>query len=152
VTLRAINCSSGRIMGTADGHAAKVHISPNTAGSQAIAKAAVTAAKSVLDVIIKDWQHQVNNGMSLSLVVKNVSTFRGKNMIVQTLQGVTGVSAVRERNWDGQSQVLELDVQYKGNASGFCDRVDGLKLKAGGGSLAVGGVEGQRITLTAQVM
>jgi hypothetical protein len=152
VTLRAVNCATGRIIGTADAHAAKVHISPNTAGNQAIAKAATDAAKKLLDGIIKEWTNQINNGATLSVNISGVTTFRNKKEVVQTIEGIAGVSAVRERNWDGQSKILELDVVYKGNASGFCDKADGLKMRAGSGSLAVSGVEGTRVNLVAQVM
>jgi hypothetical protein len=152
ITLRAVNCTNGSIIGTADGHAAKVHISPNTAGNQALAKAATTAAGKLLDNIMKSWQNQLNNGVGLTVSVKNVSAFRQKKDIIATLQGIAGVSAIRERSWDAQSQILEIDVQYKGNADGFAEKADGLKLKAGGGSLAVSGIEGQRVSINAQVM
>jgi hypothetical protein len=152
VTLRAINCTSGGIMGTANAHAAKVHISPNTAGTQAIAAASQKAIAQLLDVMIKDWQNQVNNGATLSITISGVNTFRMKNDIIQTLGVVSGVAAVRERNWDMQSKILSVDVQYKGNANGFCTRIDGYKLKSGAGSVAVSGVNGQRVTLALQAM
>jgi hypothetical protein len=152
VTLRAINCTSGGIMGTANAHAAKVHISPNTAGTQAIAAASQKAIAQLLDVMIKDWQNQVNNGATLSITISGVNTFRMKNDIIQTLGVVSGVAAVRERNWDMQSKILTVDVQYKGNANGFCTRIDGYKLKSGAGSVAVSGVNGQRVTLAVQAM
>jgi hypothetical protein len=152
VTLRAINCTSGGIMGTASAHAAKVHISPNTAGTQAIAAASQKAIAQLLDVMIKDWQNQVNNGATLSITISGVNTFRMKNDIIQTLGVVSGVAAVRERNWDMQSKILTVDVQYKGNANGFCTRIDGYKLKSGAGSVAVSGVNGQRVTLALQAM
>jgi hypothetical protein len=152
VTLRAINCTSGGIMGTASAHAAKVHISPNTAGTQAIAAASQKAIAQLLDVMIKDWQNQVNNGATLSITISGVNTFRMKNDIIQTLGVVSGVAAVRERNWDMQSKILTVDVQYKGNANGFCTRIDGYKLKSGAGSVAVSGVNGQRVTLAVQAM
>jgi hypothetical protein len=152
VTLRAINCTSGGIMGTAQAHAAKVHISPNTAGTQAITAASQKAIGQLLDVMIKEWQNQVNNGASLSITISGVSTFRVKNDMIQTLTAVTGVAAVRERNWDMQSKILTVDVQYKGNANGFCTRVDGFKLKSGSGSVAVSGVNGQRVSLVVQAM
>jgi hypothetical protein len=75
-----------------------------------------------------------------------------KNDIIQTLGVVSGVAAVRERNWDMQSKILTVDVQYKGNANGFCTRIDGYKLKSGAGSVAVSGVNGQRVTLALQAM
>jgi hypothetical protein len=152
VTLRAVNCTSGSIMGTAQAHAAKVHVSPNTAGTMAITAASQKAAAQLLDVIIKDWQNQLNNGASLSLTISGVATFRMKNDLVQTLGAVSGVAAVRERNWDMQSKILTIDVQYKGNANGFCTRIDGYKLKSGTGSIAVSGVNGQRVSLAVQAM
>jgi hypothetical protein len=150
VTLRAINCTNASILGTAQEHAAKVHISPNTAGTMAITQASQKAMQKLLDAIIKDWQNQVNNGAGLSITMTGVSTFRMKNDIIQTMSGVGGISAVRERNWDMQSKVLTVDIQYKGNANGFCTRIDGYKLKSGSGTIVVAGVNGSRVTLTAQ--
>jgi len=152
VTLKAINCTSGAIMGTAQAHAAKVHISPNTAGTQAISAASQKAMAQLLDVMIKEWQNQLNNGASLSITIAGVSTFRMKNDLVQTLGAVSGVAAVRERNWDMQSKLLMVDIQYKGNSNGFCTRIDGYKLKSGTGSVAVSGVNGQRVSLVVQAM
>jgi hypothetical protein len=150
VTLRAVNCTNGSILGTAQGHGAKVHISPNTAGSQAITVASQKAMQTLLNSIIKDWQSQVNNGSTISITMTGVSTFRMKNDILTTFQAVSGVSAVRERNWDMQSKVLTLDIQYKGNANGFCTRIDGYKLKSGTGSIAVSGLNGVRVNLAVQ--
>jgi competence protein ComGC len=152
VTLKAINCSNARVIGTASGHAAQVHIVPNTAGSMAIDKASTKSVKDLLDVIIKEWQNQVNNGMAIQVIVKNVTTFRQKAAIMQTLNGISNISAARERSWDADSKQLEVDLQYKGNVDGFCTRIDGYKLKTGGGSLAVAGVNGNAVTLNAEAL
>lgn len=152
VTLRAINCNTGRIAGSAAEHAAKVHISPQTAGNQAIAKAAQKAAGKLLDMIIKDWQSQVNNGLPITVTVNEVKVFRQKNAVISTLTGMSGVSTVRERSWDATSAQLQLEVVYKGNTNGFCTKIDGFKMKSGGGSLAVTGISGQNVTLVAQTL
>lgn len=152
ITLRAVNCSNARIIGSSSAHAARVHISPHTAGDQAIAKATVNAGKTLLDNIMKDWQNQLNNGLPLTVAVRNVTSFRTKKAVIQTLEAIAGVDAVRERGWDDQSKVLEVDIQYKGNVDGFCTKVDGLKMKSGGGSFGVSGVKGNAVTLSAQVM
>ena len=152
VTLKAINCNTGAIIGSASEHAAKVHISPQTAGNQAIAKAAEKAAGKLLDMIIKGWQNQVNNGLSITVTINEVKQFRQKNAVIATLTGMPGVTAVRERSWDGTSAQLRIDVVYKGNTGGFCSKVDGYKMKTGGGSLAVTGVNGQNVILVAQAM
>jgi hypothetical protein len=88
----------------------------------------------------------------MNITVTGVHSFRLKNDLIQTFQAVPNVGAVRERSWDGQSKVLMVDVQYKGNANGFCTRVDGYKLKSGGTSLSVSNVKGLKISLIAQVM
>jgi len=147
ITLRAINCTTGRIIATGDGHGAKVHISPNTAGSMAIKDASLKATKNLLDAIIVDWNKQINNGIPLILSIKGVSNFRDKNSVVQTLRSMPGVVSVQERGWNGESQMLQADVQYKGNAAGFCTKADGFKMGSGGGSLTVTGQNGTRVTL-----
>lgn len=152
VTLKAINCTTGRIIGSSTGHGAKVHIAANTAGTNAIAKGSETAIKSLLDAIIKEWQNQLNNGVTVTVSVKGVNSFRLKNSIVQTIGGVSGVSNVRERSWNDQTSILEIDLTYKGNVNGFCDRIDGFKMKSGGGSFAVSGVNGSAVTLSVQAM
>jgi hypothetical protein len=148
VTLKAINCATGRIISTASEHAAKVHISPNTAGTQAIAKASEKAAGKLLDLIIKDWQGQANNGIPLSITVKGVGAFGQKSSVLKTLRALSGVSAIRERDWNAQSAMLILDVQYKGNTEGFCTKADGKALDDAG-KLSVTAVNGQQVTLNA---
>lgn len=151
ITLRAVNCTTGRIIGSESAHAAKVHVSPNTAGNQAIDKAARTAAGKLLDAIIKDWQNQLNNGVPISVTINGVSAFKHKTAVINSLKTLAGVSTVRERNWNGEAAVLVIDVQYKGNTDGFCSKVDGFKLKESGGSLTVTGVSGQDVTLATKL-
>jgi hypothetical protein len=152
ITLKAINCTNARIIASASGHGAQVHISPNTAGSMALDKGATKAVKQLLDAIIKEWQGQLNNGIPIQLTVKNVGTYRHKNAVMHTLKSIGNIVAARERGWDGQSKQLRVDVQYKGNVDGFCTRIDGYKLKSGGGSLSVTGVAGSAVTLVAEAM
>lgn len=152
VTLKAINCATGSVVGSSQAHGARVHISAGAAGNMAIAQASQKAMEKLLDAIIKDWQNQQNNGVTMNIAVAGVHSFRLKNEIIQTFQGISNVSAVRERSWDGQSKILTVDVQYKGNANGFCTRIDGYKLKTGGASISVSNVQGLKISLIAQVM
>ena len=149
VTLRAINCTTGRVIASGTGHGAKVHISPNTAGSNAIATASKKALKGLINRIIEDWSGQINNGVPLMVSVKGVSTFRIKKTAVATLKQLPGVVTVNERGWNSTSGLLEVDIQYKGNADGFCSKADSYKLSAGG-SFAVTGQNGTRIKLAIQ--
>jgi hypothetical protein len=152
VVLKAINCATGSLIGASQAHAAKVHVNPATAGNQAIGQASRKAIEKLLDAVIKEWQNGQNNGIVLSVVVSGVPTMRLKNDIVLSLQALSGVTAVRERSWDGKSRELTVDVNYKGNANGFCTRIDGRKMKSGTGSLSVSGISGNAVTLTARAM
>lgn len=161
ITLKAVNCTNARIFATGTGHGAAVHVSPNTAGNKAFEKAATTALMGskkkgskpgLLDAIIKEWQNQLNNGITIKVAVQNVTTFRIKNNVMHTLNSIGGISAARERGWNGTSKVLDVDIQYKGNVDGFCTKLDGYKLKSGAGSMAVTGVSGNAVTLMMQAM
>jgi len=152
VAIKAINCATGHVIASASDHAAKMHISPQTAGTQAIAAAAEKCTKKMLDTLIKDWQDQANNGMPVTITVTNVPTFRVKNNVMQTLKGISGVIRVNERSWDARSGLLTIDIQYKGNPNGLAAKVDNYKLANGGGSLAVTGINGQEVTLSVQVL
>ena len=148
VTLKAINCSNGSVIGTAQAHAARVHLNPATAGNLAITQASQKAMGTLLDAITKAWQNDQNNGITMSVTIKGVKTFKQKNEVVQALQGVSGVSAVHERDWTSTGKVLTADVVYKGNTNGFCTVVDGQKLKSG--TLDVSGSNGMKVTLRIQ--
>jgi hypothetical protein len=150
ITLKAINCTTGRIIATGEAHAAKVHLSPNTAGSMAISAAATKAVKNLLDALISDWNKLVNNGVPLTVTINEVTTFRDKNAVLQTLKSLSGVVSVYERSWNSNTKVLLVDIQYKGNANGFCTKADGYKMSSGGGSFAVTGQSGTRINLVVQ--
>ena len=152
VTLKALNCVTGSIIGTSWAHATKVHLNPNTAGNQAIAQSSQKAIEELLDAIIKEWQNVQNSGIVLNVTVSGITSFRLKNDVVLSLQAVSGVTAVRERNWDGRSKSLTMDVQYKGNAKDFYMQIDGYKMKSGTGSVLVSGFKRTAVSLVIQPM
>ncbi|MFP4163379.1 MAG: hypothetical protein ACLFQB_05815 [Chitinispirillaceae bacterium] len=148
VTLKAVNCTNGRIIATENARSSKVHINPMTAGNQALEKASQKACGKLIDAIMKDWSNQLNNGVSLKISIRNVGTFKVKNAVVAALQTLGGVSKARERSWNGSSKLLQIDLTYKGNANGFGTRADGCKV--GSSKLAVTGLSGSDVTLELQ--
>ncbi len=152
VTIKAINCITGHVISSASEHAEKVHISPQTAGTQAIAAAAGKCTETILDSLIKDWKNQATIGVPVTVTVNNVATVRIKNNVIKTLKGIAGVNSVRERSWNSRNSTLSVDIQYKGNPNGLATRADGYKMSTGGRSLAVTGINGQEITLSVQAL
>lgn len=147
ISLRAINCTTGRIIATGKGHAAKVHINPNTAGVNALTVASGKAVDVLIEKIITDWNNQINNGIQISVTITGVQTYRQSNAIVQTFQTMPGVVSAKNRGWSSEGAVIKLDVQYKGNVDGFCSKADGYKMKSTGGSLSITTVNGNRVGL-----
>jgi hypothetical protein len=152
VTLKALNCKSGSVIGGSSVHAFKVHINPATAGNQAIAQASRKAIENLVDPVIKGLQIPQNGDVTLNVVVKGVTTVRQRNDIVLSLEALCGLKAVRERFWDVRAKALTMDIDFTGNAPGFCILVEGYKMKSGGGSLSVSGVNGNSVTLIARAM
>ncbi|NLD92943.1 MAG: hypothetical protein GX639_09775 [Fibrobacter sp.] len=152
VTIKAINCITAHVIATASEHTEKAHISPQTAGTQAIAAAAKKCAETILDSLIKDWQNQTRIGVLITITVNTVATARIKNNVISTLKGIAGVTSVNERSWNTRNNTLSVDIQYKGNPNGLATKADGYKLSTGGRSLAVTGINGQEITLSVQAL
>lgn len=150
VMLKAINCTTGKVITSGSAHAAEVHISPNIAGSMAINLASEKAVKDLLNLVIEDWNRQINNGLPLIITINGVSSIRLKNIVVQTLKSIPGIVKVHDRAWNGEKKELLVDIQFKGNTNEFYRRVDRYKMTSGGGSLAVTGQNGTKISIVVQ--
>jgi hypothetical protein len=152
VLLKVINCTTGRFICSENSHSSVTDTSLITAGREAIEKAAIYSIKNVLDPIIKDWQGQLNIGISINMTINAVRSYRQKNVIIQTLSRIDNISMVREQIWDPESITLNLDIYYRGNPNDLYKKLNGYKLLSGGGSLLLTKVNGQSITLSVQVM
>lgn len=152
VILKAINCTTGQLICSANSHAVAADISHITAGKTAIENASISAIKDILDPVIKNWQGQLNIGISIDMTIKEVRSYRQKNIILQTLNRISNISIFREQIWNPESCILQLAIYYRGNPKDLYKKLDGYKLISGGGSLLVTGINGQSITLAAQTM
>ncbi len=152
VTLKAINCSTSTVMGTAQAGAVTVHVNQLTGGTITLTQAAQKAIEKLIDSIMKAWSGRENIGITLCIVVKDVKTFRMKNDIIVSLQSLSGVIDVRENNWNAKTRALTVDVQYKGGINAFSRRVEGYKMRSGGGSMSVSSVKGSTISLIVRAM
>jgi hypothetical protein len=130
VAIKVIICATAKIVTAKTQHAASVHISPESGGTQAIGKAAQKIMDEyVFEKIISSWQDIVNNGISLKVMVSNVKVYKAATAVIEGIKNATGnVITITKRNWNQGSGLLELDVKYKGNSDGFCELIDGFVL------------------------
>lgn len=130
VSVKVIVCATAKIVAAKNQHAAVVHISPQSGGNKAITQAArKIMAGYVFEKIVSSWQNVINNGIPLRVVVGNVRNFKISSAVIRGIKNISSsVVKVTKRNWNKGTGMLELEVKYKGNSDGFCERVDGLTL------------------------
>jgi len=152
VTLKAINCTTGRLINVTRSQASTAELSHLSAGNSAIEKAAISGVKELIDPILKDWQGQLSIGISININIKEVKNYRQKNIILQTFDRMSNISSVREEFWDPENFTLDLTIYYKGSPNDLFRKIDGYKLISGGGSLLLTGVSNQKANLVVQAM
>jgi len=150
VSLKAINCTTGKAVASGDASEVKVHISPKIAGADAIALASEKILEKNITLILEDWNKQIINGVPLTISVKNINTVRVKNVVCRTIKEMPGVVSLTERDWNEKDKTLKIEVNYKGNANDFCTKCNGYKTITGGGSFALAGQSGTQISLMLQ--
>jgi hypothetical protein len=147
LTVKVVNCSSGRIVASKSATGAAVHTAEDIAASLAAAKAAATLMdQQLFEAIVASFQDTINNGANYEVVVVGVNSFAVQKQLVQLLEGEEGVVTVTKRAYGGGK--LELSVLFKGSVDTFCERVDSRTL--GEATLLVGEVVGSRVVINLQ--
>ena len=147
LTVKVVNCSSGRIVATKSATGAAVHISDDIAKSQAAAKAAANLMdKTLFEAIVSSFQDTINNGANFDVIITTVNSYRDQKKTSGVLENIDGVVSVTKRSF-GKGK-LDLSILFKGSVDTFCDRVDNSII--GGKKLLVTDVVGNRIVLSLQ--
>jgi hypothetical protein len=148
LTIKVINCATGKIIVAKQEHAAKPHISPETAMTQAVAAVANKVMdQKVFAKIVETWQDVVNNGTELAVTVSNVKAFKDASAVKATLTGLGGsVVKITQRGWDKNAGILTLTVLFKGNAEAFCNLADNKNL-GGSAKINVGDYKANAVKL-----
>ncbi len=123
LTVKVINCSTGRVIASKSATSAVPHISPEVAMDKAIAKASAKLMdKKLFERIVSSFQDMVNNGIALTVLVKNVGNFQAQKAVRKELGNLDVVSVQKRSFGNGQ---LKLNVVFKGNSDTFCEAADG---------------------------
>ncbi|MFP4520894.1 MAG: hypothetical protein ACLFQK_01985 [Fibrobacterota bacterium] len=144
ITAKVINCSNARIIASKSTDGAAVHISDQVA----IARASKKASEKLMDEqlfeqIVSSWQDMLNNGMSLSLTVVNVSDFRTQKAVQDVIKEFPDIVSMNKRGFGGGK--LLLNILFKGTPDSFAEYADGKDV--GGLKMAVTGMKGSRIKI-----
>ncbi len=144
ISAKVVNCSNAKIVASKSANGAAVHISADVA----MAKAAENAAKKLMDrhlfeKIVSSFQDMINNGITLNVTIKNVTSFKMQKAIRGVLDELSDTVSVNKRSFGGGQ--LKLSVLYKGDADSFSETVDGKTVE--GKKLSVTDITGSRVVI-----
>lgn len=146
ISVKVINCSTGRVIASKSATSAAPHISAEVAKDKAITKASAKLMdKKLFEKIVSSFQDMVNNGVSLAVLVKNVGNFQAQKAVRKELAKLNVVS-VQKRSFGGGQ--LKLNVVFKGNSDTFCEAADGRAVQ--GKKLVVTDCSGNNVVIAVQ--
>lgn len=145
LTVKVVNCSSGRIVASKSANGASPHIAADVAQAKAAEKAAQKLMDDQLfEEIVASFQDRVNNGVNLEITIRNVADYQAQKSITKLFEGISGVTSVTRRGFGGGE--LKLSVLFRGQTDSFCDAADGKG--ASGKTLTVTSVAGSSIVMS----
>jgi hypothetical protein len=145
VAVRAINTDNGEIIAVATQEAVVPHISPSTAGSQALKKASNLLADKLIDQIAKKWVADTSGTNRVRMTVTGVKNNRMLKKFVKVLKNqVRSVKDVHQQRFKAGTAIL--DVMLAGDTR---DMATELEAKDFGGAfkIEVDAVSGNAISV-----
>ena len=141
---KIVRVDTGEILAVVpNAHGKKPHISPSTAGVNAVNMAAAKMGEDIIRQLIQKWSTQQSNFVKVFIVLKNVDF--GSYMMFQSFLSAQTVSGIRNAYSKSLNDgVAEYEVEFEGKAMDLAMGLsqttpDGLNFK-------VTGMTGNRIT------
>lgn len=143
VSLRAVNTDNARVIASATNHAAAVHPSKVTAGSNALKAAAESISASLVEQIADRWNQDVSSGGLIQLEITGVASYSRLVVFKDKVKQIRGVTGLYQRSY--QAGVATLDIRASKGAQSLADEIVGIDY--GDFKVDVTGVSQNRIQL-----
>jgi hypothetical protein len=121
LTARAVRVDTGQVIATASAHAAAVHISEVTAGTDALRKAANEAADDMIAKILSVYAKETGGTRSINIIISGLN----KNQFVKfkdvLRNQVRGIKDLHERSFTGS--IAKISVDSKNSAQMLSDEL-----------------------------
>ena len=121
LSVRAIRTDTGQILASATTHGAAVHITPETAGTEALKKAATTAAEQMADKILAIYSKEVGGTRSVNIVVSGLNKTQFVKFKDVLRNQVRGIQDLHERSFANNTAKISVDT--KGSAQSLSDEL-----------------------------
>lgn len=128
LSARAIRTDTGQILASATTHGAAVHITPETAGNEALKKAATAAADQMVEKILAVYSKEAGGTKSVNITVTGLNKTQFVKFKDVLRNQVRGIKDLHERSFSNNTAKMSVDA--KGSAQSISDE---LLLKDFGG-------------------
>jgi hypothetical protein len=121
LTARAVRIDTGRVITTATTHAAAVHISKTTAGTEALKKAANQAAEEMSAKIRAAYPRETGATRSVNITITGLNKTRFAKFKDVLLNQVGGIKDLHVRSFNGRTAKISVD--SKNNVQTILDEI-----------------------------
>jgi len=121
LSVRAIRTDTGQILASATTHGAAVHITETTAGTEALRKAAATAADQMVEKILAVYSKEAGGTKSVNITVTGLTKTQFVKFKDVLRNQVRGIKDLHERSFAGNTAKMSVDA--KGSAQSISDEL-----------------------------
>jgi len=121
LTARAVRIDTGQVIATASTHAAAVHISEITAGTDALRKAANEAAEEMTGKILAVYAKETGGTRSVNIAITGLNKTQFVKFKDVLRNQVRGIKDLHERSFNGNTAKISVDA--KGSAQTISDEL-----------------------------
>jgi hypothetical protein len=121
LAVRAVRIDTGQVIATASAHAAAVHISEITAGTEALKKAANQSAEEMLSKILAVYSKETGGTRSVNITVIGLNKTQFAKFKDVLLNQVRGIKDLHERSFSNVTAKISVD--SKNSAQTLSDEI-----------------------------
>jgi hypothetical protein len=121
LSARAIRTDTGQVLASVTTHAAAVHITPETAGIEALKKAAKAAADQMAEKILAVYSKEAGGTRSVNLTVTGLNKTQFVKFKDVLRNQVRSIKDLHERSFSGNTAKMSVDC--KGSAQSLSDEL-----------------------------
>jgi len=109
ISVKAIRTDTGQVIAAATTHGAAVHITPETAGIEALKKASTSAAEQLMEKIIAVYSKEVGGTKSINITITGLNKTQFAKFKDVLRNQVRGIKDLHERSFSGNTAKISVD-------------------------------------------
>jgi hypothetical protein len=121
LSAKAIRTDTGQVIAAVTTHAAAVHITPETAGIEALRKAASSAADQMMEKILAVYAREAGSTRSVNITISGLTKSQFVKFKDVLRNQVRGIKDLHERSFNGD--VAKISVDSKNSAQTLSDEL-----------------------------